>query len=80
MKSRIKLCLKTAWLTTAIVLLFMGTNLCVLTDSSCFDAGETMLLFIVILSFPTGVFLLSPRYFFSELKVSTFRLITLRCG
>ena len=64
MKSRIKLCLKTAWLTAAIVLLFMGTNLCVLTDSSCFAAGETMLLFMVILSFPTGVFFVFASIFF----------------
>ena len=64
MKSRTKLCLKTAWLTTATVLLFMGTNLCVSTDSSCFAAGETMLLFMTILSFPMGVVFVFASIFF----------------
>ena len=67
MKSRIQLCLKTAWLTSVAVLLLMGINLCVSTDSACFDAGATMILFMFILSFPTGfLFLLVSVLFISE--------------
>jgi hypothetical protein len=55
MKERIILSLKTAWLTSAIAVLFMGTNLCVSTDESCVNAGETMLLLMFWLTFPTGI-------------------------
>lgn len=54
MKSGIKLCLRTAWLTAAIVVLLMGTDLCNATDEACFQAGETMSFFMFLLSFPTG--------------------------
>jgi hypothetical protein len=55
MKSRIKLCLKTAWLTTALVILLVGTNNCMSTDKACLASGETMFLFMFLLSFPTGI-------------------------
>ena len=55
MKSRFKLCFKTAWLTAAAVALLMATHLCSSTEAACFDAGETMLLLMVIMSFPTGI-------------------------
>jgi hypothetical protein len=56
MKSRIILCVKTAWLTTVLALLLMGTSLCQFSDTTCGDASGTMLIFMLILSFPTGVF------------------------
>ena len=64
MRRQIKLCLITAWLTAAFIVLFMGTNLCASTDEACFAAGETMFLFTLLLSFPTGiVFLLISMSF-----------------
>jgi hypothetical protein len=64
MKARLKLSLKIAWLTAAIVILLMGTNLCASTDQSCFDAGETMFFLMFWLSFPTGVLFLLVSLFF----------------
>lgn len=67
MKSRIQLCLKTAWLTTVVALLLMGANLCVSTDTTCFEAGARMIVFMFILSFPTGfLFLLVSILFLPE--------------
>ena len=48
----------------------MGTNLCVSTDEACFAAGETMFLFMLLLSFPTGiVFLLISMSFLESSSV-----------
>ena len=66
MRRQIKLCLITAWLTAALLVLLMGTNLCVSTDEVCFAAGETMLLFMLLLSFPTGIVFLFISMFFLE--------------
>ena len=70
MRRQIKLCLITAWLTAALIVLFMGTNLCVSTDEACFAAGETMFLFMLLLSFPAGiVFLLISMSFLESSSV-----------
>src|SRR5437899_4325217 len=66
MRRQLKLCLITAWLTAALMVLFMGTNLCVSTDEACLAAGETMLLFMLLLSFPTGIVFLFISMFFLE--------------
>jgi|SRR5437016_4752190 len=66
MRKQIKLCLITAWLTAALLVLLMGTNLCVSTDEVCFAAGETMFLFMLLLSFPTGIVFLFISMFFLE--------------
>jgi hypothetical protein len=55
MRSKIILCLKTAWFVAALVILLTGTNMCVSTDEACFAAGETMFFFMFLLSFPFGV-------------------------
>ena len=64
MRRYIKLCLITAWLTAVLLVLLMGTNLCVSTDEVCFAAGETMFLFMLLLSFPTGIVFLIVSMFF----------------
>ena len=66
MRRQVKLCLITAWLTAALMVLFMGTNLCVSTNEACFAAGETMFLFMLLLSFPTGIVFLLISLFFLE--------------
>ena len=64
MRSQIILCLKTAWLVAALMILLVGTNVCVSTDEACSAAGETMFLFMFLLSFPIGlVFLLISMIF-----------------
>src|SRR2546430_2500040 len=54
MRGHIKLCLITAWLTAALLVLLMGTNLCVSTDEACLAAGETMFLLMLLLSISVG--------------------------
>ena len=54
MKNRIKLCLQVAWLTSAFMVLIMGSNICAVTDDACFDVGGRMLLTMMVLSFPAG--------------------------
>jgi hypothetical protein len=66
MKSKIKMCLITGWLTAAFLILFMGTNLCASTDEACFAAGESMFLFMFLLSFPTGIVFFILSMFFLE--------------
>ena len=66
MRGHIKLCLITAWLTAALLVLLMGTNLCVSTDEACLAAGETMFLLMLLLSFPTGIVFLFISMFFLE--------------
>jgi hypothetical protein len=58
MKKQIMLCLKTAWLTAAIVVLLIGTNLCLSADETCFNAGETMLTAMFWLAFPSSILFL----------------------
>ncbi|MFN2576090.1 MAG: hypothetical protein ABR607_00200 [Pyrinomonadaceae bacterium] len=55
MRSKIILCLKTAWFVAALTILFMGTNMCASTDAACLAAGETMFPLMFVLSFPFGV-------------------------
>ena len=66
MRSKIILCLKTAWLVAALMILLTGTNMCVSTDGACFAAGETMFLFMFLLSFPFGVVFLFLSMIFLE--------------
>jgi len=80
MRGHIKLCLITAWLTAALLVLLMGTNLCVSTDEACLAAGETMFLLMLLLSFPTESFSSSSQCSFSKLTVFTIHLITLLHG
>jgi hypothetical protein len=54
MKAKLKLCLRTAWLTAVIVLLLQLMSLGGPDDRSFFDAGESMLFFMGLLSFPVG--------------------------
>jgi len=54
MRNKVILCLKTAWLVAAITILLTGTNMCVSTDEACSAAGDTMFLFMFVLSFPLG--------------------------
>lgn len=54
MKSRIKLCLQVAWVTAAWVILLMGFNNCAATNQACFDATDSLVFPVFVLSFPTG--------------------------
>lgn len=64
MKSWLKICLQTAWLSTAISILVMGTSLCVATDEACFQSGDSMMFLMFWLTFPCGVlFLLVSEIF-----------------
>src|SRR5207253_10983287 len=66
MRSKIILCLKTAWLVAALMILLTGTNMCVSTDEACFAAGVTMFFFMFLLSFPFGVVFLFLSMVFLE--------------
>ena len=55
MNSKLKLCLKVAWVTASMVILLMGTNNCLATDYVCLAAGESMLVWMLVLSFPSGI-------------------------
>jgi len=55
MKSQIKLCLKIAWLSAAIIILLMVTNLCTSSDQACFQGGESMFSLMFWLSFPASL-------------------------
>jgi len=64
MRNKVILCLKTAWFVAALMILLTGTNMCVSTDEACSSAGNTMFLFMFLLSFPLGtVFLLIAMFF-----------------
>src|SRR5215831_239979 len=68
MRSKIILCLKTAWLVAAFMTVLVATTVCGSSDQACFATGETMLLFMLLLSFPLGtVFLLISMIFFEGL-------------
>jgi hypothetical protein len=66
MASRIKLALAVAWLTAILIVLGMGSGLCASTDQVCFESGETMLVIMFWLSFPTAVVFLILAMFFIE--------------
>ena len=51
----VKICLKTAWLTTAFSILLVGITLCASADEVCFQAGDTLLFLMFWLTFPTGL-------------------------
>jgi len=55
MKRRLKICLQIIWLSAAVAILFMGTDMCVSTDAACYQAGQTMLFLMFWLSFPTSI-------------------------
>ena len=56
MKKQIKIALKIAWLAAVVAILLMGTDVCLsATNATCYQAGETMLLLMFWLSFPTGI-------------------------
>ena len=64
MRSKIILCLKTAWIVAALMTVLVATTICGSSDQACFVTGDTMLLFMGILSFPLGlVFLLLSLLF-----------------
>jgi hypothetical protein len=66
MASRIKLALAVAWLTAVLVVLVMGSGLCASAEQACFNSGETMLVIMFSLSFPTSVVFLILAMFFVE--------------
>src|SRR5256885_6873566 len=66
MRNKVILCLKTAWLVAALMILLTGTNMCVSTDEACSAAGETMFLFMFLLSFPFGAVFLFLSMIFLE--------------
>jgi len=55
MRTRILLCLKTGWCVAALVILLTGTNMCISNDGACAAASDTMLWFMFLLTFPTGI-------------------------
>lgn len=55
MKHQLKLGLKTAWAVAAIMILLMGTSLCVSTDEACFQAGDAMFSLMFLINFPSGI-------------------------
>lgn len=55
MKARIALVLKIAWLIAALMILAMGLNLCVATEGACFEPARTMILLMLLISFPLGL-------------------------
>jgi hypothetical protein len=66
MASRIKLALAIAWLTAVLIVLGMGSGLCASGEGVCFESGETMLVIMFWLSFPTSVVFLILAMFFVE--------------
>ena len=58
MRTKILLCLKTSWCVAALMILLVGTNVCVSTDKACSAASDTLLFFMLLLTFPTGVIFL----------------------
>jgi hypothetical protein len=55
MKNRLKIVIKTVWLTTALLVLLHGLNLCTLSDLACYEAGNDSLFLMLLMSFPTSV-------------------------
>jgi hypothetical protein len=55
MNSRLKLCLKVAWLTISLTIFLKGMNDCILTNQACLAAGETMFLSMFVISFPISI-------------------------
>src|SRR6185295_10411644 len=55
MRKQVILCLKVAWAVAALMMLLIGTSLCTSTEEACFAAGETMSIFMVLLTFPAGI-------------------------
>ncbi len=72
MASHIKLALVAAWLTAVIIILVMGSTLCTSTEAVCFESGETMLVIMFWLSFPTSVvFLILAMFFIDYTSIHT---------
>jgi hypothetical protein len=55
MKKQVILCLKVGWAVAALMILFVGMNLCASTTEACVVADNMMSFFMVLLTFPTGV-------------------------
>ena len=55
MRKQVVLCLKVAWAVAALMILFLGTNVCNSTEVACVAAGKAMSFFMVLLTFPTGI-------------------------
>lgn len=71
MASRIKLALVVAWLTAVLIVLVMGSGLCASAEQVCFDSGETMLVIMFWLSFPTSVVCLILALLFVDSSIHT---------
>jgi hypothetical protein len=86
MNSRLRLCFKVAWLTASVVILVMGTNNCVATDYACLAAGETMVAWMFVVSFPAGILSILVALFFlgpdspNSLPTYLTLWLTLTCG
>jgi hypothetical protein len=72
MRNKIILCLKTAWVVAAFMTLLVATTVCGSADRGCFAAGQTMLLFMMVLSFPLGPVFLLISLIFVESPVGHF--------
>ena len=55
MRKQVILCLKVAWTVAALMILLVGTSVCTSSDEACGAAGDSMLLFMVLLTFPAGI-------------------------
>jgi len=64
MRSKILRYLKIGWCVAALMILLMGTQVCTATDEACAAAGDTMFLFMLLLSFPTGIVFLTISLIF----------------
>jgi hypothetical protein len=86
MRSKILLCLKIGWCVAAVMILLMGTNICTATDDACAAAGDSMFLFMLVLSFPAGVVFLIGSLIFLDFSVGhypadfIFAWLIMACG
>ncbi|HYW74263.1 MAG TPA: hypothetical protein VE961_24785 [Pyrinomonadaceae bacterium] len=55
MRKQVLLCLKVAWTVAAVIILLVDTSICGSSDQACSTAGGTMLLFMGLLTFPSGL-------------------------
>ena len=66
MRKQVVLCLKVAWTVAALMILFVGASVCTANDSACEAAGNAMALFMVLLTFPTGIIFLPIALAFDD--------------
>jgi hypothetical protein len=67
MRSKIILCLRTAWVVAAFMILTVGPNVCSSSDTVC-TANEGLLFLMGVLTFPFGVVLLLVSMIFFEVS------------